>query len=77
MSTVQLALLLVQLAMDFLRWVKERRVRTDAQREMIEQAEGRIRDAIEAAEAARDRVRGGFTRDPDSVRDPDEFTRPD
>lgn len=76
-DAVKLALLFVQLAVDFLRWVKERHVRTDAQRELIEKAEGQIRASIEAAEAARARVRGGFTRDPDSVRNADEFTRPD
>lgn len=77
MQWVKLAVLFLEAAFQFSRWVQRERAASDIQREILEQTEGRIREQIQLAEAERARVRGGFVRDPGSLRDADKYLRPD
>lgn len=69
MSWVKLAVLALQLVGQFVRWVEETKIASEAERKLIAQARGMIDANVAKAEAARARVRADIKRLPGGVRD--------
>lgn len=77
MDWVKLAILALQLVGDFVRWVEREKITSEAQRQLIEQARRQIDANVAIAADARARVRDRLQREPDSLRSPDQWLRPD
>ncbi|HRO04592.1 MAG TPA: hypothetical protein PLS69_13400, partial [Terricaulis sp.] len=77
MDWLKLAVLLLDLAGDFARWVEREKLKTEAERAALDAARGRIHASIEQAEAARARVRDAVASNPDRLRQPDRHLRDD
>lgn len=77
MNWLKLALLVLDLAVKFARWVEREKLADDVRAEMLRDAMEKIDANVEAANAARDRVRADLERDPDGLRQPDKYFRPD
>ena len=69
MQWVKLAILALELAGAFSRWVERTKAASDAERELIERARGMVDANIAKADDARARVRADIERLPGGVRD--------
>lgn len=71
----ELAALILQVAMKVVTWIEHNKIRTEAERAVIERAKVDANVQITAALRARFDARARFERAPDELRKPDEFTR--
>ena len=76
-TAIKVALTVLGLVRDFLNWVERRQIADDATKAIAADLREQIDANIKAAEAARAAVRDRLEREPDSLRKPDEFIRPE
>ncbi len=69
MSWLKLALLVLDLAVQFARWVEREKIANQARAEVLREAMEKIDESVAIAADARARVRDRLEREPDSLRD--------
>lgn len=69
MSWLKLALLALDLAVQFARWVEREKIANQARAEVLREAMEKIDESVAIAAGARARVRDRLEREPDSLRD--------
>lgn len=69
MNWLKLALLALDLAVQFARWVEREKIANQARAEVLREAMEKIDESVAIAAGARARVRDRLEREPDSLRD--------
>lgn len=77
MNWVKLAVIALEIVGAFVRWVEAEKIASEAERALIARARRMIDANVAIAEDARARVRDALAANPDKLREPDEFVRPD